>query len=214
MRHYLNFFSVVLFPIIVRPFEKRILLLFGLVICLFYFPFIFWDEAGVKGVFQGFITYNQQWSYNASIFAVVYNILEKIGLGLTETLIPAKIIVGCLYLGILIFLALKKNKNELDLLHKCFCAIAFLFIINPVADPWYFCWIIPFLCFFPYRSWYLLSGLLVLSYLNFHSDIGIVDTRFWDIPLIGWIMYVPFFVILIIESLVKPKYITDQVNIK
>jgi len=204
-----KFFSGVLLPILIKPFKMRYLLLFSAVICVFYIPFIFWDQTGLKGVFKGFITYNQQWSYNASIFACISIILEKLNLGLTESLMPAKIVAGCMYLVIWTILVMKKDKNDLDVLHKCFLAIALLFIFNPVADPWYFCWTIPFLCLFPYKSWYLLSGLLMLSYLNFHSDIGIVDMRYLDFPLIGWIIYAPFYLLLAGESLWKPKFMSS-----
>jgi len=205
-----KFFSGVLLPILINPLKKRYIFFFGLVILAFYAPFIIWDQTGVYGVFQGFITYNQQWSYNASLFALIHIILETISSHLTQTLLPSKIVAGCLYLVVLVILSVKKSKSDLDVIHKCFLAIAILFIINPVADPWYFCWVMPFLCFFPYKSWYLLSGLLMLGYLNFHSDISIVDVRYWKIPLIGWITYVPFFFLLIIESLWRPKFIIDE----
>jgi len=206
-----KFFSGVLLPILIKPFKKRYLLMFSAIICVFYAPFIFWDQTGLKGVFKGLITYNQQWSYNAGIFAIIKITLEKLSLGLTESMMPAKVVAGCMYLVIWAILVLKKDKNEFDVLHKCFLAIALLFILNPVADPWYFCWVIPFLCFFPYRSWYLLSGLLMLSYLNFHSDIGIVDMRYLDFPLIGWLIYVPFYLTLASECLRKPTFITDKI---
>jgi len=177
---------------------------------LFYVPFFVWNQAGPQGVFEGFMTYNAQWSYNSSIFTVIHIILGKLSPRLTETLMPAKIIVGNIYLAALTFLSVKKNKGDLDVMHKCFLAIAILFIINPVADPWYFCWVMPFLCLFPYRSWYLLSGLLVLGYLNFHSDIGVVDVEFLGISLIRWVTYVPFFFYLVVECFCKPKFVSSK----
>jgi len=203
-------FSGVLLPILIRPLKKRYVLFFGLVIIAFYVPFIIWDQTGIRGVFQGLMMYNQQWSYNSSLFALIYILLENISSDLTQTLIPSKIVAGCLYLIVLAILIIKKSKNDLDTIHKCFLAIAILFILNPVADAWYFCWVIPFLCFFPYKSWYLLSGLLMLGYLNFHSDINFVDLRYWNISLIGWIIYVPFFACLMIEGIWRPRFITEK----
>jgi hypothetical protein len=205
-----KYFSVVLLPIVVDPFKKRYAFFFGLVILAFYAPFLLWDQAGVRGVFQGFITYNQQWAYHSSIFTLIYILLGKMYSNLTLTLLPTKIVAGWLYLIVLTVLTVIKSKNDLDVIHKCFLAIAALFIINPVADPWYFCWVVPFLCFFPYKSWYLLSGLLMLSYLNFHSDIGIVGARYGNIPLIGWITYAPFFSLLILECLWRPNFVTEK----
>ena len=204
-----KFFSGVLLPILLKPFRVRHVFLFAGIITFFYLPFIVWDQTGIKGIFQGFITYNQQWFYNDSIFTLIRVILKKTSSHLTLSLMPAKIIAGCVYLTILAVLIVKRSKGDLDTLHKCFLAIALLFIINPVADPWYFCWVIPFLCFFPYKSWYLLSGLLMLSYLNFHSDIGTVEMQFLGISLIRWLTYAPFFLYLAIECLWKPKFIQN-----
>jgi len=200
-----KFFSGVLLPILLKPFKIRYVLFFGVTICAFYVPFFVWDQAGPQGVFEGLMTYNAQWSYNSGIFTVIHIILGKLSPDLAETLMPAKVIAGCIYLTALTVLVVRKDRGDLDVVHKCFLAIAILFIINPVADPWYFCWVLPFLCLFPYRSWYLLSGLLTLSYLNFHSDIGIVDMKFLEISIIKWVTYVPFFLYLVVEYFCKPK---------
>ena len=37
-------------------------------------------------------------------------------------------------------------------------------LLSPNAFPWYFTWSIPFLCFFPYAPWLLLSVTAVLGY--------------------------------------------------
>jgi len=201
-----KFFSGVLLPILINPLKKRYVFLFGFIILSLYAPYIIWDQAGVGGVFQGLMTYNRQWSYNSSVFALIYILMENISSDLTHSLLPSKIVAGCLFLIVLAILSIKKNKSDLDVVHKCFLAIAILFIINPVADPWYFCWVVPFLCFFPYKSWYLLSGLLMLGYLKFHTDISIVDVKYWDISLISWITYTPFFICLIFEGFRRPKF--------
>jgi len=204
-----KFFSGILLPLLMRFINKRSIFIFGLVILTFYLPFFFWNDTGVSGVFQGLSTYNKEWSYNSSIFSVIYTTLDRFFPALTDTLRPSKMIVGGLYLSILSYLILKKGKNQLDILHRSFLALAFLFILSPVGDPWYFCWVIPFLCFFPYRSWMLLSALLIISYLNFQSQFSIVHMRYMNIPLISWIIYVPFYGYLIIESIYQPNFCKD-----
>ena len=103
-------------------------------------------------------------------------------------------------------LALKRSESDYHLVHKCFLAIAVLFLVSPVGDPWYFCWSIPFLCLFRYRSCLLLSGVLVFSYLNFHSDLWINSQMFLNVPLTNYVIYVPFFLYLAFESIVKPNF--------
>lgn len=205
-----KFFSIVLLPILMRPFKKKYLIVFASVVAVFYLPYIFWDNTGIGGLFQGLSTYNEQWAYNSSIFKVVYLLMDAISPSLTETLVPAKAAVGLMYLGFLTFLVIRKSESSLHLVYKCFIATAVLFIINPVADSWYFCWVMPFLCLFPYRSWLLLSGLIMLGYLNFHSDIGIVDIKIWSIPLISWLTYIPFFIYLAVEYIRSPEYIQHK----
>ncbi|MCA9399115.1 MAG: hypothetical protein KC618_05165, partial [Candidatus Omnitrophica bacterium] len=121
------------------------------------------------------------------------------------TLLPAKFTAGLLYLIFLYCLYKRPQTSSVKTIETCFLAIAGLFLINPVGDPWYFCWIIPFLCLFPRKPWILLSGLLILSYLSFHSDIAWIDIKIWNIKLLTWLIYVPFFSYLLAEPLLNRK---------
>lgn len=203
-----KFFPVVLFPILYRQKWFSQGLFFSGLIFIFYLPYFIWDQTGVAGVFEGLMTYNKEWSYSASIFDVVYYTLEAISTDFVTTLMPAKMIVGVMYLLLFVVCCLERwrdNVSDKMVVFLCFCLIAGLFIINPVADPWYYCWVIPFLCVFPYRSWLLLSGLLMLSYLNFHSDIAWIDGRFLNIKLLQWVIYVPFYLLFGYEWGVKKR---------
>ena len=188
-----KFFAGIFLPILVRPRQWRLILFFVSLMGLFYVPYIVWDGAGLRRVFRGLMTYNSQWSYNASVFNLIHFLMGKIHGAWADALIPAKIATGCLYIGVWSGLVFKRAENDLAILNRCFWAVALLFIINPVGDPWYFCWVVPFLCFFPWRSWHLLSGLLMLSYLNFRPGLWVADRHFFGYPLIGWVTYLPFF---------------------
>ena len=208
-----KFYAGVLLPIVTRPLKMRYILWFMCMLIFAYIPYLYWNDTGVKGVFEGLLTYAKQWSYQAGLFTLIRMALGSISPDLTVTLIPSKIAAGGLYAAVWIFLVLQKNKSELGVIHKCFWATAMLFVLNPVADPWYFCWVMPFLCFFPYRSWYLLSGLLMLSYLNFHSDIGMVNRHFAGIPYMTWLIYAPFFACLALELLRRPRFFPKSQNL-
>ena len=93
-----KFFSGVLLPILIRPLKKRYVLYFVAVLIGAYIPYIVWNQAGVNGVFEGLMTYNRQWSYNSSFFAMIYLFLEQFFPKMTQTLLPSKIIAGCIYL--------------------------------------------------------------------------------------------------------------------
>ncbi|MGR3304319.1 MAG: glycosyltransferase 87 family protein [Candidatus Scalindua sp.] len=177
----IKFFPVVMLPILWRGLKGRDVLFYCLILIGAFIPFVIMGHTGLNNLFQGFLTYNRYWSYNSSIFALVYAFIKKLSPILAVSIVPAKMAVGCIYAGIVYFLVKNKKKGELDIVYKCFVAISTLFILSPVGDPWYFCWVMPFLCIFPFRSWILLSALLVLSCLNFRFDIVLADSRFFNI---------------------------------
>ena len=68
-----------------------------------------------------------------------------------------------------------------------------VFLFSPVQNPWYLCWVVPFLCLFPSRAWILLTGLVSLYYLDFYFDYQDLQSyRSW----IEWVEYTPFFLLL------------------
>ncbi|MBZ0167139.1 MAG: DUF2029 domain-containing protein [Candidatus Omnitrophica bacterium] len=202
-----KFFSVILLPLFLRQTRWRLAPAFFAVIAFAYVPFLLWDHSSFAEIFQGLATYNEEWSYNSSVFAVIYRVMEEINAQWVNSLILPKIVAAGLYALFVMFLSFTRPRNREDLLHRIFLAIAGLFIINPVGDPWYFCWCIPFLCFFPYRSWILLSGTLILSYLNFQTVYPLVDADWWGIPALSYLIYGPFFAVLLMESARRPAYL-------
>ena len=73
----------------------------------------------------------------------------------------------------------------------------------PNGYPWYFTWIVPLLCFFPNPAWLLLTVLQFLSY-NVLIGYGILG-RFKFDPFEQWLVYTPFYALLISDWLVHRK---------
>jgi len=91
----------------------------------------------------------------------------------------------------------------LSVLRDIFIIMALVFLLSPVQNPWYLCWVLPFLCIFPWRSWILLTGLVGLYYLEFYFDYQ--DMRQY-ISWIPWFEYTPFYLLLGWEFMkLKPK---------
>ena len=90
--------------------------------------------------------------------------------------------------------------QSLSTLRDVFIIMALVFLLSPVQNPWYLCWVLPFLCIFPWRSWILLTGLVGLYYLEFYFDYQ--DLRQY-IPWIPWFEYLPFYLLLAWELLKK-----------
>lgn len=197
-----KFFAVILLPVVAHRLKPRDWGIFLAVILAAYLPFFFWNGAGVKGVFQGLMTYHQYWMYNASGFAVIYALMKTVSPVWVKTLLLPKAVAGIILAGIAASLAIRPAKDDWTLVHRCFLAVAALFFLSPVGDPWYFAWVLPFLCLFPYPSLVLLSGMLVLSYLNFRSDVPWIDAEIFYIPLLSWVIYLPCLAVLIMEKFI------------
>jgi len=175
-------------------------LLFGGIIAFFYSPFI---EIGSQN-FSGLKAYATRWQQNDSIFALLVGFfgwfVESNGPVPFSYDLPsllAKITVACL-LGItLLYLLFWKKETENPepraVLEPLFIIMALVFLLSPVQNPWYLCWVVPFLCIFPWRAGILLTGLVGLYYLDFYFDYQ--DLNHYA-PWIPWFEYVPFYLFL------------------
>ncbi len=196
-----KFFSVVLLPILIplRISHWKSYVLFAAFILAAYLPFFFWNAAGIGQVFAGLGVYNEHWQYNAGLFALFQQSFNQIMPAWSASLLPAKIAVALILLAVLIRQSTLPGDAPLDLVHRCFVVVAALFALSPTAFPWYYTLVMPFLCVFPKRPWILLSWLLPLSYLDFHSDTWVSCSLFWQIPALSWIIWGTFALLLVAE---------------
>jgi hypothetical protein len=173
-------------------------LLFAVTVFMFYLPFL---DIG-RAAFQGLQTYAVQWQRNDSVFALLLYFYRGI-LGLRATGayviaddlggLCAKLTAGAILFGAMLGLARRGNGDALQPVRASFVMIALAFILSPVQNPWYLCWVVPFLCFFPVRAWIFLTGLIGLYYLEFYFDYQ--EARQY-IPWVVWVEYTPFYALL------------------
>ncbi|MCQ9205725.1 MAG: hypothetical protein NG737_05370, partial [Omnitrophica bacterium] len=170
-----------------------------------YIPFFIWSHTGIAAVFKGLLTYSKEWAIDAAVFQCLYSFL---GLFFSHSnfnfFLLTKFFLGFCYLIILIIIVRKNENSDIGLLNKIFWSLAWLFLLSPVGNPWYFCWLIPFLCFFPYRSFILLSGLLIFNYLSFTHNIGGLSLGNFSISYVTLLQYIVFFPLLIRETILRP----------
>jgi hypothetical protein len=173
-----------------RAGQRRAVLGLGVVaavLALGYAPFF---AAGLT-LWQGTLTFAERWQTNSLLFPFLM-------WGVGERWV-ANTVVAILLGGTTFALLSRYDVGEDSLfLWVTFLVLGALLLLSPVGNPWYFLWLVPFLCVFPLRSWLLLSGLLGLYYLWFYFVYrGAAETFRWVI----WLEYVPFYSLLVWEWL-------------
>jgi hypothetical protein len=200
-----KFFSVLLLPILVPPQWKnwRPYTAFGALAVIAFLPFIFWDSVGVERVFAGLGIYNANWQYNAFLFPIVHRALAlAIDYDLAWTF--AKLVMAVVLLTLIAWLTFRRPaRTPLRKIYHCTLCIGAFFLLSPTAFPWYFCWLLPFLCLFPRWPWILLSLLLPLNYLDFHTaaSMPFAHWRVLGFSTLSWAIWGGFAVALVIERL-------------
>lgn len=155
------------------------------VIVVGYMPF--WS-AGWE-LWQGTVTFAGHWQTNSLLFPLLST---DVGNRWVANLAIA-VVLSVLAIFILRRSALEESRS---FLWSLLVMLSVLFLCSPVGDPWYFVWVVPFLCVFPLRSGILLSGLLGLYYLSFYLMYHKVPETFrWVI----WLEYLPCYGLLLWE---------------
>jgi hypothetical protein len=122
--------------------------LFVAVVGLSYLPFL---SAG-RRLFKGLADYAAGWEGNDSLFRLI----RLAGNSKSQ----AELVAGVLVMA----LAAYALKRHLEPLAASLLLISGLLFLSPNAFPWYFTWIVPFLCFYPRAPLLLMSITSVLGY--------------------------------------------------
>jgi hypothetical protein len=168
--------------------RTRAFLGLGVVVAIVAFGYAPFLDAGPL-LWQGTLAFAERWQTNSLIFPLLHALIGE--RWVTNTAIA-------LVLGGTVLTVLRRYDmgEERTFLWANFLILGTLFLLSPVGNPWYFLWLVPFLCLFPFRSWLLLSGLLGLYYLSFYFIYrGTAETFRWVVGL----EYLPFYGMLVWE---------------
>jgi alpha-1,6-mannosyltransferase len=142
-------------------------------------------------------------NFNGSIFPLVSNAFEYTGITSNPGLAAQFVMYG-IYGSLLLWAFVKSMTSLLDtqqLMEICFLLTGALLLVNRSFFSWYVIWIIPFLAFYMFKSWLLLSGTTFLGYLKYDSlpppDHEAVSPQTGQ--LIDIVEYLPFYVIFAYE---------------
>ncbi len=168
-----------------------------------YLPFM---GIGLQ-MFDGLKAFSLYWQSNDSIFAILVFIFKNVSGGFANEMILSnplpiflsKFTVAITLTGVIFWLLCKGAsllQQPVEFVRGLFWIMALVFLLSPVQNPWYLCWVVPFLCVFPARSWIVLTGLVGLYYLDFYFDYQELQPFSLWIP---WIEYLPFYFLLALE---------------
>ena len=143
-----KFFSVLLLPTLLRRTRPAYATLFVAIVSLSYLPFL---GAG-RRLFKGLSDFAAGWEGNDSLFRLIR---------LAGNSKPQAGLVAGVLLLMLVAYALKRR---LEPASASLLLISGLLFLSPNAFPWYFTWIVPFLCFYPRAPLLLMSVSCVLGY--------------------------------------------------
>ena len=141
-------FPVFLLPAFLRRSRWAYAGIFGGVILLGYLPFM---GAG-SHLFRGLSDFTAKWEGNDSLF--------RLFLGAGNSTRQAQFIAGMLLLVLIAYVL----KAKMDIFRAGLAILTGLLFLSSNAFPWYFTWIVPFLCFCPSPALLLMTVTCILGY--------------------------------------------------
>jgi hypothetical protein len=121
-------------------------------------------------------------------------------LALLRKVIPMPTVIyvalaAAVLVGLATWWLLRPKRDAMDIVRGALSMIGlYLLLISP-RYPWYFCWIVPWLCFLPRIGWFYLTGATILLY-----TLWFIPNQFPNLPLwLGAAMYVPLALLLAAE---------------
>jgi len=94
-------------------------------------------------------------------------------------------------------------KDRAEIPAAALTVAALLFLLSPTAYPWYYVWVLPFLCLVPVRGLLLLGILLPFYYLRFDMEKW-GNAHLFD-QYIVWLEFGPVLVLLAYDGIRRKK---------
>lgn len=141
-------FPVFLLPVFLRRSRWSYAGIFAGIVFLGYLPFL----RAPGRLFQGLSDFAGNWQGNDSLF--------RLFLAAGNSTRQAQLIAGVLVLLLIAYVL----KASMEIFQAALIILAGLLFLSPTAFPWYFTWIVPFLCFCPSSGLLLMTVTSVLGY--------------------------------------------------
>jgi alpha-1,6-mannosyltransferase len=176
-----KFFAVALLPVFLKKTKLAGAWIFGAVLLAAYVPFL---GAGAH-LLKGLSNFSRDWENNDSAFRLI------------RVIIPSKQSAELVAAGIVLALLAYVMIRRLPPLDTGLILTGGILLVSPNAFPWYFTWLVPYLCFFPKPSWLLMS---VTSFLGYAPVVPYAAGQaFRDSPFLLAAEYLPVYALLAYE---------------
>lgn len=180
-------FPAALFPALYKWRDWKMPLVFGLAIVLAYLPYLGVGARGVLGFLPGYA--QERGVFSGEQFFLL-TAIRRVPLGFH---FPTGVFIGftILILVVVAWWITVRQKENYDryLVHGLITACTFTVLLSP-DFPWYFAWLVPFLCFVPCVPAIYLT---LSSFLLYFSWVYWTDDQMF---IIKAAIFVPFFLLL------------------
>lgn len=184
-----KYFPVVTGPALYKRWDWRLPVAFVATIVLLYLPYI---GVGTKvfGFLGRYVT-EEGLDEGSGIF--LWQLLGAI-VPLREQAFAVYLAAAAVVMAALALVVLTRTKPGADIAGAMLLAVTFVFLVSP-HYPWYFAWLVPFLCFYP------LAGVVYLTCAVSLLYFGHWPPTLWDqLPIYG-----PCVLILIVEFALRSR---------
>ena len=150
----------------------RGVLVTGLVCAAVFLPFMFAGKEGVRGL-MSFSLGNE---FNSGLYWFVTRI---VGRATDDPIAAQKVsrMVLAAIIGLAIYTLDPNGIPGREVARRTGMLIAGFLLISPIVNPWYVCWLVPFLCLVVSPTWIAFSGLVMLSYVGFAQSTWAHEAR-------------------------------------
>jgi alpha-1,6-mannosyltransferase len=189
-----KYFPVVTGPALYRRWDWRLPAAFIATIAVLYLPYI-----GIGAKVFGFLgEYLNEEGLDKGSGVFLWQLLNAI-IPLPEQAFAAYLAAAAAIMAVLAVVVVMRQRPSADLAGAMLLAVVFTILLSP-HYPWYFIWLVPFLCFYPLLGVAYLTCACGLLYL------GHWPPTLWDaLPI-----YAPSILILIAEFVVRGRQRPEQ----
>lgn len=132
-------------------------------LCLgvFFLPYV---SAGSR-LFEGLLVFSRHWEFNGIGYQTAKSVFTWAGVN--NPGLAARATAGAVFLAIYARILRLYGTKRLDRIDGILSSITALLLLSPVANPWYFTWLVPILALRMNRALFVLTITVPFSYLYF-----------------------------------------------